>query len=199
MRRHKRPSSATALAPSRLALVVVLVLTLAADGCPFLRRRGLRAGTHNLTAPHPQPAGDGRAQRFETSNTTMAALTRIAAARSKARGGPADIELVREEIQYILEHPEPWNYDDGSWGPIALRLAWHAAASWDPSPPAGEPRGGSQGGASMRFEPEAVSSNSMVCASACVHTAEAVLGSQSYEENRGLDLPRAFLEPIRLL
>ena len=52
-------------------------------------------------------------------------------------------------------NPEPWNYDDGSWHPSLLRPAWHAAATWDPDPPLGEPRGGSQGGASMRFEPEA--------------------------------------------
>ena len=149
-----------------LALITGLVLP-SASACSFAsaaRRRQLRGGGANgtLTLPPGHP--------FVTSDETMAALRCISERQAL---GAADFEVVREEIRYVLEHPDPWHYDDGSWAPIALRLAWHAAATWDPDT---EPRGGSQGGASMRFEPEA-----------------------SYEENRGLDLPRSFLEPIRLL
>lgn len=154
-----------------LILLMAAALVGPAATCPFFggSRRGLAT---RLPPGHPPLVSDA---------TTMAALRAIATRGQQgvnATGDSAydDFALVREEIRYILEHPEPWNYDDGSWGPIALRLAWHSAATWDPTPPDGEPRGGAQGGASMRFEPEA-----------------------SYEENTGLELPRAFLEPIRAL
>ena len=43
------------------------------------------------------------------------------------------------------------DHDDGSWGPIFLRLAWHAAGTYDKR----DDSGGSGGGATMRFAPEA--------------------------------------------
>lgn len=42
------------------------------------------------------------------------------------------------------------DHDDGSWGPIFLRLAWHAAGTYDKA----DGSGGSGGGATMRFAPE---------------------------------------------
>eukprot|EP01128_Nolandella_sp_AFSM9_P006098 TRINITY_DN3069_c0_g1_i1.p1 TRINITY_DN3069_c0_g1~~TRINITY_DN3069_c0_g1_i1.p1 ORF type:complete len:388 (+),score=115.62 TRINITY_DN3069_c0_g1_i1:83-1165(+) len=63
-----------------------------------------------------------------------------------AASPPVDYDAVRKDIEAILEDP---SYDDGSYGPILLRLAWHAAGTYDKS--AGN--GGSDG-ATMRFHPE---------------------------------------------
>lgn len=48
--------------------------------------------------------------------------------------------------QLLEENPQ---YDDGSYGPVLLRLAWHASGTYDKS----AKNGGSATG-SMRFEPE---------------------------------------------
>lgn len=53
-------------------------------------------------------------------------------------------DLVYKEIASKLENND---YDDGSIAPLLLRLAWHAAGTWDGK------TGGSEG-ATMRFKPE---------------------------------------------
>jgi len=57
-----------------------------------------------------------------------------------------DYDAVRKDIENILESPE---YDDGSYGPVLVRLAWHASGTFDKS----SNTGGSDG-STMRFEPE---------------------------------------------
>jgi cytochrome c peroxidase len=54
--------------------------------------------------------------------------------------------LVRARIVDLLDDE---NWDDGSWGPVFVRLAWHAAGTYD----AKTKRGGSEGSL-MRFHPE---------------------------------------------
>ena len=78
--------------------------------------------------------------------------------------------LIRAELRYIIENPDPWWYDDGSYGPLLLRLAWHSSALYDG---AEHPIGGSNG-ATQRFEPE-----------------------RDYHDNRGLALAREILEPVK--
>jgi cytochrome c peroxidase len=60
-------------------------------------------------------------------------------------------------------------WDDGSWGPVFVRLAWHAAGTYD----AKTKRGGSEG-ATMRWAPES-----------------------SWGANAGLAAPRARLEVLK--
>jgi len=60
-------------------------------------------------------------------------------------------------------------YEDGSYGPVLVRLAWHAAGTYDKK----DGSGGSSGG-TMRFEPES-----------------------KHGANAGLDIARNLLEPIR--
>jgi len=67
----------------------------------------------------------------------------------------------------MLDDPK---YEDGSRGPVLVRLAWHAAGTYDKS----DGSGGSGGGATMRFEPES-----------------------KHGGNAGLKLARDFLEPIK--
>ncbi|EHY52402.1 heme peroxidase [Exophiala dermatitidis] len=66
----------------------------------------------------------------------------------------------------LWEHDE---YEDGSYGPVVLRLAWHASGTYD----AATGTGGSNG-ATMRFSPEA-----------------------DHGANAGLKVARDFLEPIK--
>jgi len=64
-----------------------------------------------------------------------------------AKEAKADWNKVRKDISDILDEDE---YDDGSIGPVLVRLAWHASGTYD----AASKTGGSDG-ATMRFTPEA--------------------------------------------
>lgn len=78
-----------------------------------------------------------------------------------------DYQAVYNEIAKALqEHDE---YDDGSYGPVLVRLAWHASGTYDKA----TGTGGSNG-ATMRFAPES-----------------------NHGANAGLINARNFLEPIK--
>ncbi|TPX56834.1 hypothetical protein PhCBS80983_g04250 [Powellomyces hirtus] len=79
---------------------------------------------------------------------------------------PHDIEKVRNDIRAILKNPD---YDDGSIGPVLVRLAWHASGTYER-----KSRTGGSNGATMRFDPES-----------------------NDGANAGLEHARAFLEPIK--
>jgi catalase (peroxidase I) len=53
---------------------------------------------------------------------------------------------VKEAIKSILAHP---SWDDGSYGPVLVRLAWHACGTYDI-----KTKTGGSNGATMRFAPE---------------------------------------------
>ncbi|WVQ74875.1 hypothetical protein IAR50_004482 [Cryptococcus sp. DSM 104548] len=59
-----------------------------------------------------------------------------------------DYDALREEIRKVMKQP---GYDDGSAGPVLVRLAWHASGNFSLV----EHNGGSNG-AGMRFPPESV-------------------------------------------
>src|SRR3954454_7694414 len=75
-----------------------------------------------------------------------------------------DYNAVREDIKKIIPNK---NWDNGSLGPIFVRLAWHASGTYDMH----SNTGGSDG-ATMRFSPESTD-----------------------EANNGLNKAREFLEP----
>ena len=77
-----------------------------------------------------------------------------------------DYGKVRKALEDLMDAPD---YDDGSYGPLMVRLAWHAAGTYDKN----TLTGGSSG-ATMRFHPE------------CAHGA-----------NAGLGKARDLLEPIK--
>ncbi|KAJ1469661.1 heme peroxidase [Baffinella frigidus] len=58
-----------------------------------------------------------------------------------------DFAAVRKDIAAILDED---NYDDGSIGPLLVRLAWHASGTYDVTT-----KTGGSDGATMRFTPEA--------------------------------------------
>ncbi|PMD18371.1 class II peroxidase [Hyaloscypha hepaticicola] len=57
-----------------------------------------------------------------------------------------DFEAVRKDIAKLLHQPE---YDDGSAGPVLVRLAWHSSGTYD-----AETDTGGSNGAGMRYEHE---------------------------------------------
>ena len=77
-----------------------------------------------------------------------------------------DYEAVRKAIAGVLENED---YDDGSYGPVLVRLAWHASGTYDH-----KSKTGGSSGASMRFEPES-----------------------KHGANAGLEVARDLLEPIK--
>lgn len=78
-----------------------------------------------------------------------------------------DYQAVYNEIASRLEENE--NYDDGSYGPVLVRLAWHASGTYDK-----ETGTGGSNGATMRFAPES-----------------------DHGANAGLKAARDFLEPVK--
>ena len=79
-----------------------------------------------------------------------------------------DYQAVREDLLAMMDNP---SHDDGSIGPILIRLAWHSSGTYDK----GSKSGGSSG-AGMRLD----------------ESSEAL-----DPENKGLEVARAFLEPIK--
>ncbi|GAA5824518.1 hypothetical protein JCM11251_000456 [Rhodosporidiobolus azoricus] len=77
-----------------------------------------------------------------------------------------DYQAVYNKIAEILDDED---YDDGSYGPVLVRLAWHCSGTYDKT----SGNGGSNG-ATMRFAPEA-----------------------NYGANAGLEHARNRLEPIK--
>ncbi|KAL4525437.1 hypothetical protein Ndes2437A_g03898 [Nannochloris sp. 'desiccata'] len=79
----------------------------------------------------------------------------------------ADYDNVRKAVADLLEsNPE---YDDGSYGPVLVRLAWHTSGTYDKA----TGTGGSNG-ATMRFNPES-----------------------NWGANAGLAVARDLLEPVK--
>ncbi len=63
-------------------------------------------------------------------------------------GETKDYDAVRAAIADMIDS-DP-NFDDGSKGPLYVRLAWHASGTWD-----AKSKTGGSNGATMRFNPEA--------------------------------------------
>jgi cytochrome c peroxidase len=78
----------------------------------------------------------------------------------------ANFKQVRQDIEDILDDPD---YDDGSFGPVLIRLAWHSSGTYS----AFDKNGGSNG-ANMRHAPE-----------------------KDHGANAGLDVAREKLESIK--
>mmetsp|Transcript_21539 Transcript_21539/g.50212 ORF Transcript_21539/g.50212 Transcript_21539/m.50212 type:complete len:585 (+) Transcript_21539:71-1825(+) len=80
--------------------------------------------------------------------------------------GPVDFAAVRADLLRMMDSPD---WDDGSWAPILIRLAWHSSGTYS----AKDGSGGSNG-ATMRYPLE-----------------------QNDPENVGLHSARGLLEPLK--
>ncbi|KAF7597292.1 heme peroxidase [Aspergillus hancockii] len=78
-----------------------------------------------------------------------------------------DYQKVYDEVARLLA--DETDYDDGSYGPVLVRLAWHASGTYDK-----ETGTGGSNGATMRFAPES-----------------------DHGANAGLKAARDFLEPVK--
>jgi len=104
---------------------------------------------------------------FSTIGVGVAGLLGVYLGYNTLFGGGYSREgKLREAIANILED---YDYDDGSLGPVFVRLAWHTSGTF-----CAKTKTGGSTGATMRFEPE-------FCDGA----------------NAGLEKARAFLEPIK--
>ncbi|KAK2735773.1 heme peroxidase [Myotisia sp. PD_48] len=92
-----------------------------------------------------------------------------ALAKSKGPFVPTkvDYQKVYDDIAKLLIEKD--EYDDGSYGPVLVRLAWHASGTYDK-----ETGTGGSNGATMRFAPES-----------------------DHGANAGLKHARDFLEPVK--
>jgi cytochrome c peroxidase len=79
---------------------------------------------------------------------------------------PVDYQKVYNTIAEKLDNVD---YDDGSFGPVLVRLAWHAAGTYDKNT-----KTGGSNGATMRFQPES-----------------------AHGANAGLSLARDLLEKVK--
>jgi len=100
------------------------------------------SGSDNNSNNHKQQ-NNGRYVRMGVTAAIGLGLIGTAFAADK----PAvDYNAVRKDIADSLESE---NYDDGSYGPVLIRLAWHAAGTY-----CKVSKTGGSNGATMRFEPE---------------------------------------------
>lgn len=153
-------------------------------------RAATRASTRGAFSVAPRQAFRQNGRRYyssepaQKSSSLLVWLTGAAVAGGAgyyfyANGSPAaasakvvnptkeDYQKVYNEIAARLEEND--DYDDGSFGPVLLRLAWHASGTYDKV----TGTGGSNG-ATMRFAPES-----------------------EHGANAGLISARKFLEPVK--
>ncbi|KAI0721159.1 heme peroxidase [Fomitopsis betulina] len=136
-----------------------------------LRTTGLRRYTTEVPKPEAPKsntvlyagigaaaAAGGIAFYIYTSNSDTAkaagtlAKSGVQAVKVAANFVPAkeDYEKVYKRIAEILDEASDKGYDDGSYGPVLVRLAWHSSGTYDK-----ESGTGGSNYATMRFEPEA--------------------------------------------
>jgi len=137
--------------------------------------------TAQQSQPQPQPQPEPQTQPKGSSNFSLLIALGVAGAAAYAyyrysngnstvedkKTKNVDFKAVRKDISDILDsNPK---YDDGSYAPILVRLAWHASGTYDSIG-----KDGGSNGATMRFDPES-----------------------GHGGNKGLDVARNLLEPLK--
>jgi len=112
-------------------------------------------------------AGSGGFYLYNQNASATATSVAAAAEEKPFVPGPEDYQKVYDALAALLADKD--EYEDGSYGPILIRLAWHASGTYDK-----ETGTGGSNGATMRFSPEG-----------------------SHPANTGLNTARNFLEPVK--
>jgi len=112
----------------------------------------------------------GSDDAVKSAGTALKSGTQSAKVAANFVPTKADYQKVYNKIAEILDDASDAGYDDGSYGPVLLRLAWHASGTYDK-----ETGTGGSNYATMRFEPEAM------------HAA-----------NNGLDVARVLMEKVKV-
>ncbi|CAN8098890.1 unnamed protein product [Discula destructiva] len=160
-------------------------------------RRTLTTTAASRVALRPRYSGHGQQHRFyssespKSSSSSSSSLPWIIGAAAVGVGGgyyfysqnssisaaaatPKVFTPTKEDYQKVYNFiasklDEKDDYDDGSYGPVLLRLAWHCSGTYDEMT-----KTGGSNGATMRFAPEA-----------------------DHGANAGLKNARDFLEPVK--
>ena len=113
--------------------------------------------------------GGGAGTYFYLDNGSLTTLKEGSSGETRGAFTPSkeDYQKVYNHIAALLEEKD--DYDDGSYGPVIVRLAWHCSGTYD----AATNTGGSNG-ATMRFAPEG-----------------------DHGANAGLKAARDFLDPVK--
>ncbi|KAJ1557481.1 heme peroxidase, partial [Nowakowskiella sp. JEL0078] len=134
----------------------------------------------SFASVEPPAEGDKKSDQKSGGNSFLYGAIAIAAAAGayyvySGDNKPASLAIVKKPLEYQLVYNkiasilENNDYDDGSYAPVLIRLAWHASGTYDKN--AGN---GGSNGSTMRFGPEA-----------------------SDGANAGLQVARDLLEPIK--
>jgi len=134
---------------------------------PSVANRVFLTRTFTTHQSHTNSHGRGRNGKALAGLAIGSAIVYATCLKDRAEASNAvDYNAVRKAIADKLDNI---NYDDGSYGPVLVRLAWHAAGTYDKV----SRTGGSNGG-TIRFHPES-----------------------SHGANAGLKVARDLLEPIK--
>jgi len=106
---------------------------------------------------------------IKSAKTTLKSGVQVGKVAANFVPTKEDYQKVYYKIAELLDDASDANYDDGSYGPVLLRLAWHASGTYDK-----ETGTGGSNYATMRFEPEAF-----------------------HGANNGLGVARALMEKIK--
>ncbi|KAI0049939.1 class II peroxidase, partial [Auriscalpium vulgare] len=101
----------------------------------------------------------------DTLGTTAKSGAQIVKSATKFVPSQEDYQKVYNKIADVLNSDESGSYDDGSYGPVLIRLAWHSSGTYDKN----TGTGGSNY-ATMRFAPE-----SLHGANAGLHVARGIM------------------------
>lgn len=149
------------------------VRTSARSGVSTASRQAFRQnGRRFYSSEAPKPAGS-------SSGLIWLSAAAVAGAGGyfllgQGSGSPKVFSATKEDYQKVYNEiagrlEEKDDYDDGSYGPVLVRLAWHASGTYDK-----ETGTGGSNGATMRFAPEG-----------------------DHGANAGLKIARDFLEPVK--
>ncbi|KAJ7077265.1 heme peroxidase [Mycena belliarum] len=111
--------------------------------------------------------GGGGYYYLSSNGDAVKSGVQILKAKTNFTPSQEDYQKVYNKIAEMLDDAD--DYDDGSYGPVILRLAWHASGTYDV-----ETKTGGSNYATMRFEPEAL-----------------------HGANAGLDVARGLMEKIK--
>ncbi|CAO0803667.1 unnamed protein product [Mucor circinelloides] len=91
--------------------------------------------------------GAGAGYYYNSTQTIKTKTLSTPAVSKTEKKKNIDYQQVYNDIAEMLD--EDSDYDDGSYGPVLVRLAWHASGTYDK-----ETKTGGSNGATMRFAPE---------------------------------------------
>ena len=150
---------------------------------PSTTRHTFQSNTRRTYASAPEPqksraglyavlgiglaAAGGGVYVYTNPDSPLASTFASATPKKPLAPTQKDYQAVYDAIAHELVEKD--DYDDGSYGPVLLRLAWHCSGTYD----AATGTGGSNG-ATMRFAPES-----------------------DHGANSGLRAAREFLEPVK--